>query len=73
MNCIVSTVIGKLVSEDVAKWTTVLQEAVFAINTTVSTATGRTPYEAVYGRKCLTWVDRKLDQVGRGAEIAHKC
>ena len=51
------------------KWRSVLKEIIFALNTTVSTATKCVPYEVVFGREAVIPADvalgRSQDQLGR--------
>ena len=48
---------GKLPQKE---WSNKLKEMVFALNTTVSNATKKVPYEVVFGREAVTPVDVKL-------------
>eukprot|EP00397_Hematodinium_sp_SG-2012_P063410 GEMP01087536.1.p2 GENE.GEMP01087536.1~~GEMP01087536.1.p2 ORF type:complete len:231 (-),score=29.23 GEMP01087536.1:35-727(-) len=54
MNAIISTAIAKLCGEDKTEWPGKVQESLFYYNSKVNTSTGRSPYEVVYGRKCMT-------------------
>ena len=65
-NGIITTVLGKIQSADVAVWDERLDEAVFYYNTKENDATGKTPYELVYGKKCTTFVDVILQDSDEG-------
>ena len=56
-NGIITTVLCKIQSADVAVSGERLDEAAFYYDTKEKDAAGETPYELVYGKKCTTFVD----------------
>ena len=51
------SILTKVVSSSIKYWADRLLEATWAYNTTWKTTTTFTPYELVYGKKCLLSVD----------------
>ena len=63
-NGIITVVVGKICEGEVDQWDLRLPEAVFMYNVKQHSATGLSPFNIVFGKRCQTAVDRAIGWVG---------
>ena len=62
-NGVISTLIAKILDGrggDIGQWDTRVEEAVFLNNTKLHSATGKTPFEMLYGKPRNSWLKMRL-------------
>ena len=62
---VIARIIGKTQQGNLAAWGVRPPESALSYNTKESEATGKTPYELLYGKPCATFVDRALTRGGK--------